>query len=535
MNKRQDLYISVLLLLLTALVYWPVTQHEFINYDDHLYVTDNPIVQEGLTIEGVQWAFQSFQASNWHPITWLSHMIDCSLFYVYPGGHHLTNLLFHLANTVLLFQFLHRLTGARWRAALVAALFAWHPMHVESVAWVAERKDVLSTLFLILSLWAYLRYTERPAAPRYLLALSLFALGLMSKPMLVTLPCLLLLLDYWPLGRLRANSLPWSHGDGSGETPARSISWLLLEKVPFFALSFISCVLTVWAQHKSGALKSLQVVPLVSRSWNALVSYAAYLGKMLWPAKLAVFYPLAENSFLVIIVSGLVLAALSVLTWRGRRQQPYLMVGWLWYLGTLIPVIGLVQVGGQAMADRYTYIPFIGLFVMIAWGMAEWASHGPSRQRLLVPFCAVLLLGCLGATGSYVGDWQNSHTLFEHALKVTENNFVAHNNLGVALKDQGKVPEAIAHYLEAVRINPGDAGAHFNLAINFADQGNIAPALFHFSEVERLKRDDAEKDNLFGIALAKQGRLEEAVQHFYKGLRRDPGYPKTHYNLGFAL
>ena len=542
MTKRQDLYISLLLLLLTALVYWPVTQHEFINYDDHLYVTDNPVVQEGLTLEGVQWAFRSCQASNWHPITWLSHMLDCSLFYLYPGGHHLTNLLFHLANTVLLFQFLQRLTGARWRCAFVAALFAWHPLHVESVAWVAERKDVLSTFFLILSLWAYVRYTEQPGARRYLLVLGLFALGLMSKPMLVTLPCLLLLLDYWPLGRLRAliplSPRPLPPGLETCPASRRAIhsaGFLLMEKTPFFVLSFLSCLVTLWAQHKSGALKSLEAVPFVSRSLNAIISYAGYLWKMVWPADLAVFYPLTERSLSALIASTLVLAAISFIVWRCRRQHPYLLVGWLWYLGVLVPVIGLVQVGGQSMADRYTYIPLIGLFIMISWGLAEWGSRAPSRRRLLVPACAAALLGCLRVTSLGVDDWQNSRTLFEHALSVTENNFVAHNNLGVALKSEGKISEAIAHYREAVRINPGDSRAHFNLAINLADQGNIAPALFHFSEVERLKMDDVEKHNLFGVALAKQGRLEEAVAQFSKGLRRDPKYPKTHYNLAFAL
>jgi tetratricopeptide (TPR) repeat protein len=516
-NDRLDAYISALLLLITALVYWPVTRHEFINYDDPLYVTENQVVQDGLSAAGVQWAFVGYHASNWHPVTWLSHMIDASVFALDPGGHHLTNLLLHLANTFLLFWLLRKLTGARWRCAAVAALFAWHPLHVESVAWVAERKDVLSTLFLLLCLWAYVTYTARRGVGRYLMALGLFALGLMSKPMLVTLPCLLLLLDYWPLGRLHLKAP------------------LIIEKIPFFALSFASCLITFSAQHSGGAVQSMQAMPLLLRLDNAFVAYAGYLRKMFWPMDLAIFYPLtAQISPLQITISIVILAAVSFAAWHWRRQRPYLVFGWLWYVGTLVPVIGLIQVGSQSMADRYTYVPLIGVFIMVAWALAEWASHQP-RAQLTVRFVTVMSLSaCLASTCGYVPQWQSSHTLFEHAVKVMPNNFMAYNNLGAALKDEGKIAEATSRYLEAVRLNPDYSFAHFNLAMVFAEEGRIDPALYHFSQLERLKFDTAEKHNLFGIELAKQGRLEDAVKQFSQALRRDPNYARAHCNLAYA-
>jgi len=519
LHKRLDSYISVLLLLITALLYWPVTHHEFINYDDPLYITENEVVQDGLSAAGVHWAFGACHASNWHPVTWLSHMIDTSVFALEPGGHHFTSLLLHLANTVLLFQFLRKITGARWRCALVAALFAWHPLHVESVAWVAERKDVLSTLFLLLCLGAYLAYVKQPGPRRYLLALGLLALGLMSKAMLVTLPCLLLLLDYWPLGRLRPGAFRAS---------------LLIEKIPFFALSFAACLITFMAQHSSGALRSIDAVPLSVRLINALTSYTGYLWKMFWPADLAIFYPLSGNFPLwQIIGSIVVLLTVSLAAWYWRKERPYLVVGWLWYLGTLVPVIGLVQVGGQSMADRYTYVPLIGVFIMIAWGVAEWASRQTRAQAPVRALIAIGLSACLAVTSCYLAQWETSKSLFGHALKVTRNNFLAHNNFGVALKEEGRLAEAISHYLEAVRLNPGLSYAHFNLAMSLAEQGRIEPALYHFSQLERLKFDTAEKHNMFGIALAKQGRLDDAAGQFSQALRCDPNYAKSYCNMAY--
>jgi len=549
LHKRLDSYICALLVLVTALVYWPVTHHEFINYDDPSYVTENEVVQDGLSAAGVQWAF-GFHSSNWHPVTWFSHMIDTAVFALEPGGHHFINLLFHLANTVLLFQLLRKITGARWRCALVAALFAWHPLHVESVAWVAERKDVLSTFFLLLCLGAYVAYAKQPGPRRYLLALGLFALGLMSKPMLVTLPCLLLLLDYWPLGRLRlaredltagssvagvAVSLAGAEPLPRADCEVRSVASLITEKIPFFALSIAASLITFMAQNGGGAVKSIAAVPLSVRMINALTSYGGYLRKMVWPSDLAIFYPLSGHIPLWrIIGSTVVLLTVSLAAWRWRRQRPYLAVGWLWYLGTLVPVIGLVQVGGQAMADRYTYVPLIGVFIMVAWGLAEWVAH-QSRAQVAVRFLVTLSLSAsLAVTGSYLTQWETSKSLFGHALKVTQNNFLAHNNLGVALKEEGKIAEATSHYLEAVRLNPGQAFAHFNLAMSLVEQGRFEPALYHFSQLERLKFDTAEKHNMFGIALAKQGRLDDAARQFSLALRCDPNYAKSYCNLAYV-
>jgi tetratricopeptide (TPR) repeat protein len=535
--KNLDRWIGAVLLLLTLAVYWPVTRHAFINFDDPLYVTDNPVVQNGLSAEGVRWAFETRHASNWHPLTWISHMLDCSVFQLDPAGHHLMNLVFHLLNVVLLYAVLRRMAGSHWRCALVAALFAWHPLHVESVAWIAERKDVLSTCFFLLSLSAYVRYAQAPAASSYVLTLALFACSLMSKPMLVTGPFLLLLLDYWPLQRWQP---PLADTEGQAPTfgaLARSLAPLVKEKLPFLFLSVSSCVLTVWAQYTGGALRSFQAVPLLNRALNATISYGRYISKALWPVDLSVFYPLyANKDYVPAIICALVLVAMSLLVWRGRRTRPYLAVGWLWYLGSLTPVIGLVQVGGQSMADRYTYVPFIGLFIMAAWSVADWVMGlKEARYRgALIFLVVIVLLGCLQATGSYLQDWQTSRTLFEHALKVSPDNALANNCLGVALQEEGRVPEAMRHYSEAVRLNPADPKARWNLAINLAEQGQIPEALFHFSDLERAGQDTAEKHNLFGIALAKQKHFSQAIQHLSTAVRLNPADAKMRYNLAFA-
>ena len=363
---RPGVALQFALALLTLALYWPVVGHDFVNYDDGLYVTDNPHVQAGLTLDNIAWAFSTGHASNWHPVTWLSHLIDFSCFGWFAGGHHLVNVLFHTANTLLLFLLLRRLTGSLWRCAIVAALFAWHPLHVESVAWVAERKDLLSLFFLLLSLSAYVGYVKQPSPGRYTLTLACFALGLMAKPMIVTLPCLLLLLDWWPLARLRLSATD------AGENPSpRSHLWpLVCEKLPFFALAAASCVVTVWTQHQTGALRTFHAVPLSARLANTVTAYACYLWKMIWPADLAVLYPMPSSWPLAMVLgSALALAGLSLFAWRWRTQFPWVVVGWCWFVVTLVPVIGLVQVGEQAMADRYTYLPLIGVFLALTWGV----------------------------------------------------------------------------------------------------------------------------------------------------------------------
>ncbi len=529
---RHCLWIALVLAAITLAVYWPARGYEFLELDDNLYITGNPVVQQGLTWPGIVWAFAGFHASNWHPVTWLSHMLDCSLFGATPGGHHFVNVLFHAANAVLLFLLLRRMTGAVWRAALVAALFAWHPLHVESVAWVAERKDVLSTLFLILTVWAYTRYAEKPGSGRYAMVALWFALGLMSKPMLVTVPCLLLLLDYWPLGRLRV----FQSAGVSGKTESIPLGKLLLEKLPLFALAAAASWLTILAQRAGDAVAPLDAVPLATRAANALTAYAAYLGKTVWPADLAVYYPLEKNVPVVALgASVLLLALISAVVWRARRERGYLAVGWLWYLVTLLPVIGLVQVGGQAMADRYTYVPLIGVFVMMAWGVAPWFARDDGKLPMKLAVTGALLLGCLSATARQSSHWRNGVRLFTHSVRVTRDNHFMHHNLGVALATRGHRDEAIAHYAESLRLYPGSAKAHYNLGLELLDAGESARALTHFTEAVKLTPLDAAAQNNLATVLAEQKRFDEAGEHFRRALQLAPRDAKSHCNFAKAL
>jgi len=454
-NKYRTLCIYLALVLTTLASYWQVRNCNFVSYDDNLYVTDNPYIQPGLTGEGFLWAFTTNHASNWHPLTWLSHMLDCHLFGTNAGWHHFINLLLHIANTLLLFTVLKQMTAALWRSAFVAALFALHPLHVESVAWIAERKDVLSTLFWLLTMIAYLSYVRHPSIIRYLLAILVFALGLMAKPMLVTLPFVLLLLDYWPLGRLRLR----------GDVNRKSWSRPVREKVPFFILSAISSVVTFLVQQKGGAMSRLDWIPLIIRFGNAFVSYVKYIGKMFWPSRLAVLYPYpADMALLWPMMSALVLLAVSVLVIRLAPKYKYLLVGWLWYLGTLFPVIGLVQVGSQALADRYTYIPLIGLFIIIGWVLPDLLSKWQYRRTTLGISAGIVLVAMLLCTRMQVSHWRNSKFLFEHALNVTKNNNTMHTSYGSVLLDEGRYEQAVAHFNEALRLNPENYLTHNNMS-----------------------------------------------------------------------
>ncbi|NIQ87873.1 MAG: hypothetical protein GWN93_01765, partial [Deltaproteobacteria bacterium] len=405
-------------------------------------------VHKGLTRESFIWAFTTTDEANWHPLTWLSHMVDCQLYGLNPAGHHLTNVLLHSASTVLLFLILLGMTGSRWRSALVAALFALHPLHVESVAWVAERKDVLSTLFWMLTLWAYLAYTKRPERKRYLLIIVAFTLGLMAKPMLVTLPFVLLLLDYWPLKRIElgqsASGLPAANQPSTiAEKPGAQAFRLLLEKTPLFVLTAASSVVTFVVQKSEGAVGALEVYPLKIRVANALVSYVSYIIKMIWPQNLAVFYPHPGQSLPMwqAVAAGILLVLISIAVIRAGRRQPYLPVGWLWYLGTLVPVIGLVQVGAQAMADRYTYVPLIGLFIMAAWGVPELMKKWHHRRVALVVSAALVLFALMTCARLQLRHWKNSIALLSHAHAVTAKSYLVHNNLGSALNELGKYDE----------------------------------------------------------------------------------------------
>ena len=536
-NKRHFYIICLFLVVATLAVYWQVLDNDFVHYDDDAYVTENLRVQKGVTFDNLTWAATSSLASNWHPLTWISHMIDCQFYGLNPKGHHLTSLLFHVANTLLLLLIFVRMTGALWQSSLVAALFALHPLHVESVAWVAERKDVLSTFFMMLTLWVYTIYVKKGGVRRYLLAVLFFVLGLMSKPMLVTLPFILLMLDFWPLGRLclirdTRNVVTGQHTD-----ERLDIFRLLWEKIPFFVLAVGSSVVTFIVQERDGAVQLLKTFSLQTRIINAFVSYTEYIVNMVWPVKLAVLYPHPGNSLPLWkgIVAGLALVLITVLVIRKARKIPYITVGWFWYVVTLIPVIGIVQVGLQAMSDRYTYVTLIGLFVIIAWGANDLLSKWSHRKMWLGTLAAILLPVLMVLTWKQVQYWENSITLFKHTLKHTSNNLHVHNYLGTTLGMQGRTEEAIEHYLQAVRLKPDYVEAHNNLGIALGMQGRTEEAIEHFLKVSQLKPDDARVHNNLGNALGMQGRTEEAIEHFLKALQLKPDYAGAHNNLGIAL
>ncbi len=529
-NIRRDILVCLFLVLTTLAVYWQVGDHEFVNFDDDLYVTENYHVQRGLTLENINWAF-SFtdkEKTYWHPLTWLSHMLDCQLYGLSPGMHHLTNLVLHIVSTLLLFLVFNRMTGALWRSAFIAALFALHPLNVDSVAWVAERKNLLSTFFWMLTMLAYVRYTERPGIYRYLLTFLVFALGLLAKPMLVTLPLVLLLLDYWPLGRVR-----FGQSGGEGSIAFR----LILEKVPLLALSVVSIFLSSLSLHRAGAVVPMELVPMKLRIANALVSYIKYIGKMIWPENLAVLYPYPHMVPMWQTIGALLLlVCVSVLVVRMMRRMPCLVTGWLWYLGTLVPVIGLVQAGlWPAMADRFTYVPLIGLFVMIAWGVPELVAGWRYRDAGLAAIAAVLLSILMTTTWFQVQNWRNSIVLFKHTLNVTAGNSVVHNNLGEALACEGRMEEAVIHFAEALRIDPAYHKAHNNMGAALRHQGRIEEAITHFQEALRIKPAYAEAHNNLGVALTRRGRVEEAISHFREALRIKPDYADAHYNMGVVL
>ncbi len=562
---------SLFLIVVTFVVYWQVVNHQFVNFDDGTYILENPHVKTGLTGEGFIWAFTSTYASNWHPLTWLSHMLDVQLFGLHPGPHHLVNVLFHAINTVLLFLLLLRMTGAYWQSVFVAALFALHPLHVESVAWVAERKDVLSAFFWMLTLLLYAWYVKRPGPARYLLTLCAFALGLMSKPMLVTLPVVLLLMDYWPLGRLQFGQAGLLARKEPASATQKPFPWSLIwEKAPFIALSAASSVITLFAQHEGGAMASVRAVPFTFRSVNALSAYVLYLTKMAWPVHLSVIYPLPTT---LTIIQGLVASAflggLSIQVFRSAKRHPYFLVGWLWYLVTLVPVIGLVQVGSQSMADRYTYLPLIGIFIMLACGIRTMAGNNSYRRIALSVAVVFILLVFASCTWQQISYWKDSVTLFSHAAQAVDNNYIAHESLGYAFSQQNRLDDAIYHYGEALRVSPdyeraligmgnvlikqgkieeaisytnkallikpGSADAHFNMGFALIKQGKDQEALYHYYEGLRNDPDNAEIHLIIGVTLGTQGKLDESIEQFSEALRIKPDYADAHYGLGVAL
>jgi tetratricopeptide (TPR) repeat protein len=585
MKQRQMALLGCILVIVTGVLYWPAVQSRFVVIDDDLYILENPGVTRGVDFAGLKWAFTTKYAANWHPLTWLSHQLDYSLWGTFAGGHHLTSILIHALNTLLLFVVLKRLTGAIWPSFMVAALFGWHPMHVESVAWIAERKDVLSTFFFLLTIGAYARYAEakvqsprskvqspeasvqadsssiihHPSSiPYYLLGLFFFALGLMSKPMLVSLPFVLLLLDYWPLRRFQlildkpknaeGEAAPnvdakEEIGDSLHRLPQFSAglrrflgSTLFWEKLPFFGLAIAASAITLAAQHAAGAVRSVEEVPVALRILNAFSAYGHYLAGSIWPMNLCVFYPLPSRPP---VVSGITSAVvLMVLTWwsfRARKRQPWAAVGWLWFLGTLVPVIGFVQVGTQARADRYTYIPFIGLFVMVTWIVdsimkRRWQPAGGPLVLAITALCC-----CLGLTRHQLAYWHDSVALCRQALAVTQDNAFAHNNLGVALAEEGKSDEATKHYAEAVRIKPNYTQARYNLGTQLAAAGKLEQASIQFTEALKLDPHSEILHNNLGVILAEQGQPDSAIEHFRRAIELNPQYPKPYLNYAIAL
>jgi Flp pilus assembly protein TadD len=507
-----------LLLLITLLVYASVVSHDFVNYDDPEYVTGNSQVQAGLSLDGLMWALTTTAAHNWHPLTWLSHMLDWELFGSWAGGHHLTSVLLHLASTALLFVFLSRTTNAPGRSAFVAGLFALHPLHVESVAWVAERKDVLSGFFFMLTLVAYARYVERPGWKGYALVILSFALGLMAKPMLVTLPFLLLLLDLWPLQR--------------ASVPLKS---RLLEKVPLLVLAIVSGGVTLFVQQQGGAMQTLGELPLGSRAANAVVAYFSYLGKMWWPADLAAFYPRTVRTGWQWAGALALIGAISVFVMGIVRRHSYALVGWCWYLGMLVPVIGLVQVGDQAMADRYTYLPLIGVWIAVSWGALAIAERLRLPEKALPAAAALILAACAAVTWLQIGHWKNSAALFQHALRVTKDNYIAHINYGVVLFSAGRVDEAMDHYRAALRIKPDSVDARHNLGLALLVKGQTDDAIAQYQEALRIKPAFGEAHANLGHALIRQQRIPEAIHQYRLALETMPDDIESHYNLGVAL
>ena len=523
---------------LAALVvanYSAVGAHGFLYCDDDSYVFENPVVRQGLTGVGVAWAFAAPHVANWHPVSWLSHMLDVSLFGLDAGMHHWVSVGLHAANAVLLFALLRRATGALWASACVAALFACHPLHVESVAWVAERKDVLSGFFFLLTLGAWFAYARRPGIGRYLGVALLFALALLSKAMVVTLPCVLLLLDVWPLGRtpLAAAATP------AGRGARASWAWLVGEKLPLLVLSAAVSAAAVASQAGDRAMGDLATLPLAARVANAVSSTVAYLGKALWPTDLAIFYPhpalVAPESYsafgAAVVGAALLLLAITALVLLALRSRPYLALGWFWYLGMLVPVIGVVQVGEQRMADRYTYLPMIGAYIAVVWGVRDLAAARPWARPALAALVPILLFACLGQGWRQVAHWRSSETVFQHALAVTSDNYFAHNHLGRAYENAGRLEPAIAQYREAIRIRPS-AGALSNLGNALAKNGDPQAAVASFEAALALDPDSADAHGNLGVVRGMLGDWQQAIESYERALALDPDHPRTLCNLG---
>jgi tetratricopeptide (TPR) repeat protein len=561
MMKHKNIYLIILLLIVVCIAaFGPIAGNGFINFDDPAYVTENNHIKSGLNLETIKWSITTTYFSYWHPLTWLSHTLDWSLFGTNAGGHHLVSLLWHIGTVIFLFLFLNKTTNNIWPSAFAAALFALHPLRVESVAWASERKDVLSMFFAMACLYAYAFYVQKNNIFKYLLCLTLFALALMSKPMMVTLPFVLMLLDYWPLNR-------WPKAlDGQGKG-VNSAGGLILEKVPFICLTIAACILTFWAQNKEGIVASVEVMPFPGRVNNAILSYAAYLWKTIWPFNLAVFYPYELSLPLwKVLLSGIILILITLAALYYIRKLPFLFAGWFIYLGTLVPVIGLVQVGSQSMADRYTYMPSMGIAFILAWGIPYLVESGNIRRKVLFPAGVALIIFLSALTWRQCGYWKNSFTLFNHALKSTKNNYLIHNNLGVTFFKDGNFSKALYHYskaisivpnydryynnrgdvyarigmyqsaltdfIKAISLNPDYTEAYYNRGLTYDKIGQYQPAIEDYNKVISLRNDYVDAYNGRGIIYAKLDQYQQAIDDFNKAISIRPDYAYAYSNRG---
>jgi Flp pilus assembly protein TadD len=560
-NKKYTYLIIVLLILISFIAFGRSLGNDFVNYDDNLFIIENNHIKAGFNTESIKWAFTTTYVSKYfHPPVWLSYILDWSLFGANAGGYHLVSLLWHIGSVILLFLFLSKTTGSLWPSAFAAAFFAIHPLRVESVAWVAERRDVLSVFFGMATIYAYAYYAEKPKLAKYFLCLILFVLALMSKPMLVTLPCVLLLLDYWPLGRLKKGltpqSVPVLVSKGTGQKKSKKlkvepsaaksiakpvqsnrqlIGKLLWEKVPFFFLALAWGIIVIGQVQEAKLFAPLQKISFSERILNAIVSYVAYLGKTFCPVDLAVFYPYV-NSFPVWQVLGAtaLLLGISASVIYLARKAPFLAVGWLWYLGVLFPVIGLMQAGDQAIADRYTYFPSIGIAIMLTWG-SVYLSKEKLHKIILLPVACIVLCLLTILTWQQCGYWKNGVVLFEHVLQITTNNGLAHHNLGFALAADGKNEEAVTHYLAALKIDPNDIDTHYCLAISLDNLEKVDAAITHYREALRINPYYSSAHINLGLDLAQQTKYDEAIYHYRQALRTEPNEPGIYLNIGAAL
>jgi protein O-mannosyl-transferase len=542
-SRSQVVLVYLFLGAITWLIFGQTVRHDFVNFDDHVYIYDNPLVTGGLTTSGIVDAFTHPHARNWHPLTTISHMLDCQLYGLNAGGHHFTNVALHTIAVLLLFRVLWGTTGALWASALVAALVAIHPLHVESVAWLSERKDVLSAVLFMLTLAAYVRYARAPSIGRYFIVLMIFALGLMSKPMLVTVPFVFLLLDYWPLRRFDKVER-FKPGSGITRSLNQRPSFLFLEKTPLLVLSGLSCLVTIWAQDQ--ATGSLEQLPFTWRLNNALVSYVEYVRQTFWPARLAVFYPYPNDPLSIwkVTLASAFLLAVSAMAIFLRKKRPYVLTGWFWYVGMLVPVIGIVQIGEQGHADRYTYLPHIGLFLLIVWGAADLAKTWHLRREYLWLAATITIAALSYGAAVQTSFWKNSERLWDHTLSVTSDNDFAHNNLGFLHLRRGELDKAISHFETALKIrsgksqtryNLGTALVHVNLANALAREGRPEEAIVHYEQAVKLRPDYGDAYYNLGSVLFQQGRIDDAIAQWQKALAIQPNDAAAHTSLGNAL